>query len=117
MVCHTNEIPEVGDYALLDICGQGIFVVRTGNDEISGFHNVCQHRGSLLLAAPKGRVNCTIRYRNHAWCYGLNGALRSAPAARDVEGLDRSRYSLKRVPVEEVMHCVFVNMDLSASSL
>lgn len=81
MVCHTNEIPEVGDYVLLDICGQGIFVVRAGDDEISGFHNVCQHRGSLLLAAPKGRVNRTIRCRNHAWCYGLNGALRSAPAA------------------------------------
>ena len=117
MVCHKNEIPEIGDYVLLDICGQSIFVVRTAGDEIAGFHNVCQHRGTLLLQAPRGKVNRTIRCPNHAWCYGFDGTLRSAPAARDVEGFDRSKYSLKRVLIEEVMHCVFVNMDLNASSL
>lgn len=41
MVCHKNEIPEIGDYVLLDICGQSIFVVRTAENEISAFHNVC----------------------------------------------------------------------------
>lgn len=117
MACHGNEIPEVGDYVLLDICGQSIIVFRAAPNQINAFYNVCKHRGNPLVEKPHGKIGRMLRCPNHAWCFGLDGELRSAPCEDQVEGFDRSKFGLTPVRVEELSYCVFVNLDMEAQSL
>src|SRR6266545_2379758 len=45
---HDCEIPDAGDYFLLEVAQDSIIVMRGDGGEIRSFHNVCRHRGSLL---------------------------------------------------------------------
>src|SRR6478735_6114552 len=55
-----------------------VVVVRDG-DRLRAFVNVCRHRGHLV-AADRG-CKRTLQCPYHAWTYGLDGTLRSAPRA------------------------------------
>jgi nitrite reductase/ring-hydroxylating ferredoxin subunit len=54
-----------------------VVVVRDGDGELRGFLNVCRHRGSLVVPADGNAP--WLRCPYHAWTYGLDGTLRSAP--------------------------------------
>ena len=54
-----------------------VVVVRDGDGELRGFLNVCRHRGSLVVPADGNAPRLRCPY--HAWTYGLDGTLRSAP--------------------------------------
>jgi len=54
-----------------------VVVVRDGDGELRGFLNVCRHRGSVVVAADGNAPRLRCPY--HAWTYGLDGSLRSAP--------------------------------------
>ena len=43
---HASEIPNVGDYQLLEIGEDSIIVVHTEDGTIQAMHNVCRHRGA-----------------------------------------------------------------------
>ncbi len=48
-VCHTNDIPNPGDYRSIELLGETAFVVRDKDGRLRAFHNVCRHRASRLL--------------------------------------------------------------------
>ena len=74
--CH--DIPGRGDACPVKVAGVPILLLRDGNGEICAFHNVCRHRGAILLDAPcTSRKVLTCPY--HAWTYALDGKLRSRP--------------------------------------
>ena len=54
-----------------------VVVVRDGDGELRGFLNVCRHRGSVIVPADGNAPRLRCPY--HAWTYGLDGTLRSAP--------------------------------------
>ena len=56
---HLSQVPAPGDYVTLDICGQGLFVIRGRDGELRAFHNVCQHRAHPLLVG-EGRAEVII---------------------------------------------------------
>ena len=45
---HASEIPNTGDYQLLEIGEDSIIVVRTEDSDIKAMHNVCRHRGARV---------------------------------------------------------------------
>jgi phenylpropionate dioxygenase-like ring-hydroxylating dioxygenase large terminal subunit len=60
------------------LAGLPIVLVRQRDGSIRGFHNVCRHRGCLLVTEPQAaRPLLTCRF--HAWAYGLDGQLRCTP--------------------------------------
>lgn len=92
-----------------------VVVVRDG-DEIRAFVNVCRHRGHLV-AAGRGRRN-TLQCPYHAWTYGLDGCLRSAPRAREEQATFAfDELGLYPVGVEAHGPFVFVNPDRDAPPL
>jgi glycine betaine catabolism A len=74
---------------------------------LSGFANVCRHRGHELLpdggTAGRGAIVCPY----HGWSYRLDGALAAAPRMPD--GFVAPDHGLVEVPVETWQGWVFVN--------
>ncbi len=71
IACRLEEIPEPGDYATYDILDDSIVIVRRGPDAVAAYHNVCPHRGTLLVEG-KGSIReflCSF----HGWRFGLDG--------------------------------------------
>jgi len=92
-----------------------LLVVRTRDGDLRAFVNVCRHRGHVLCEADTRRE--TIQCPYHAWTYGLDGTLRSAPRAEREEAFDPDALSLVPVSVEAWGPFVFVNPDSSAAPL
>jgi len=44
-----EELAEPGDYLVLEVAGESLIVVRTGQGELAAHYNVCRHRGSWPL--------------------------------------------------------------------
>ncbi len=112
-----------GDYLTADVAGESILVVR-GKDgpdgPLAGFYNLCRHRGSRLVpvagaqpAADQERSGCaggSFRCPYHAWTYGLDGTLRSAPFLPDLRRY-RDRLGLHPVAVTTWGGFVFARLD------
>ena len=52
---HSSEIPEVGDYQILEIGEDAIIVVRVPDGSIKAMHNICRHRGARVCEGPFGQ--------------------------------------------------------------
>ena len=115
-VAHVSRLQSPGDYVVKDIGQQSVFVVRTADGELKGFHNVCQHRAHPLLNGQgqlSGRITCPY----HAWAYGLDGVLQFARGSENVAGFKCSEIRLQPVRIDTLCGFVFVNMDNDALSI
>ena len=92
-----------------------VVVARGRDGELRGFVNVCRHRGHLLCDGDARRE--TIQCPYHAWTYGLDGALRSAPRSDREPGFDRDALGLVPVSVDAWGPFVFANPDAGAEPL
>jgi choline monooxygenase len=80
-VGHAGRLPEPASYFACETGGMPVVVVRDGTDELRAFLNVCRHRGSELVTGEGRRETLQCPY--HAWTYGLDGRLRSAPRSEE----------------------------------
>ena len=49
LICHTSNIPNIGDYFTLNIFHERILVIKGNDNVIRAFHNVCSHRATKLI--------------------------------------------------------------------
>ena len=61
-----------------------VVVVSDGDVAERAFVNVCRHRGSVVADEAGNRKVLQCAY--HAWTYGLDGSLRSAPRSEELAG-------------------------------
>jgi nitrite reductase/ring-hydroxylating ferredoxin subunit len=90
-----------------------VVVVRDEAGEERAFVNVCRHRGSIVVEEAGSRKTLQCGY--HAWTYGLNGSLRSAPRSEELG--DRSDLSLVEIRLAGWGPFRFVNLDGEAPPL
>jgi len=110
-VGHASQVPGRGDYFLFEIAGESVIIVRDGEGRVNALLNVCRHRGSRICDAPAGRESrLTCKY--HGWTYGLDGSLKALGFAP--EGIDKSRYGLKRLQARVFQGLIFINFDPDA---
>ena len=117
----TSDIPEIGDAIPLTVAGVPIILVRDGDGSIKGFHNVCRHRGALVLTAPARHLN-QFACPYHAWAWTLGGDLRATPYFDGTKGAEDSpivwaENGLMPVRVGVSHPLIFVNLDGKAPSL
>jgi len=80
-----EELPDPGDYLVLDVAGESVLVVRTREGRLAAHYNVCRHRGSRLVPEGcKGSFAGGIRCPYHSWTYTLDGSFRTAPFRREL---------------------------------
>src|ERR671926_221065 len=44
-----EELPNTGDYLVLDVAGESVLLVRTRDGQLKAHYNVCRHRGCQLV--------------------------------------------------------------------
>ena len=79
-----SAIPGSGDAQPVRIAGVPIILMRGRDGDISGFQNVCPHRGSQILSEPcEGKSLLTCPY--HSWAFDTEGMLQNRPHFRGPE--------------------------------
>jgi glycine betaine catabolism A len=136
-VGRTERLAAAGDYLAADVAGESVIIVRGEDGGLRGFYNLCRHRGSRLVppedaeprAAPQaggtsaaghastdqlpwptGCFAGSIRCPYHAWTYGLDGSLRSAPFLPDLRAY-RAALALHPVEVDTWGGFVFARLE------
>jgi phenylpropionate dioxygenase-like ring-hydroxylating dioxygenase large terminal subunit len=85
-VAHAEQLPEAGDYLVLDALdrmGHPLFLVRGHDGRVRAFYNSCRHRGGPLVDQPSGSVQKNLVCKYHAWTYDLEGNLLGFPEAKN----------------------------------
>ncbi len=111
MACREDDIPNVGDTLVYDICDMSILVVRSAPEKIQAFWNVCLHRGRILREED---ANVTeLRCAFHGFCWNLNGSLKQVPCEWDFPHVEerKDEFQLPEVKVGLWGGFVFINMD------
>ena len=102
---HVSQLPEAGDFRVLNVAGESTIIVRGSDGELKAFANVCRHRGSLVCLEDHGRVD-RFACPYHGWTYDIDGRLF---AARDMpDDFDKEAHSLRTVSIGVVHGLVFV---------
>lgn len=107
------EIPEPGDYRLMDVGDTPVIVLRDGSGNVSALVNRCAHKGTVLLFEPFGNVK-ELMCVYHNWLYDLDGKLRSIPFAKGINGkggmpdsFRKEDHGLDRLRVEMISGLIF----------
>lgn len=112
-----EELTEPGDYVTATIGTAPIVVLRGDDGELAAFHNLCRHRGMVLLSGT-GNVAGTINCFYHQWRYSLDGRLCVVPQRREqFPDLRLEDWGLHRAAVAEWEGMVFANPDPDAAPL
>lgn len=119
-IAFGSELPEPGYAKPVDFMGLPLLAVRDKSGDINVFHNVCSHRGMLLVDEAQP-IKTVIRCRYHSWSYDLDGSLRATPHVggankHECAGFNRDSHGLKPVRSAVWMDVVFVNLSGDAPS-
>jgi len=116
VACRLEEIPKVGDFVTYEVADESLIVVRTTENLVKAYHNVCPHRGRQLTEGC-GRAS-QFRCRYHGWTFDLDG--------NNVLVQDREDYGdclkledlhLVEVKLDTWGGFVFINMDPACEPL
>lgn len=113
----SADIPSHGALFPVTLLDQPLLLARDG-DALRAFHNVCSHRGALLVdGAQRGRPRIVCPY--HGWTYKLDGSLAATPHVGGADHhicatLDQGLLSLRELRSAEWAGHVFVNVSGTA---
>ena len=84
IICRSSDLPGTGDHVVWEGQGETIVISRRRDGGVSGFHNVCQHRGARIVPkSGQGARRFTCRW--HSWSYDLQGTLVGVPDREDFD--------------------------------
>ena len=117
-VGRIEQLPRVGSYFTkeIDAARTSIVVVRSADQQVRAFYNMCRHRGNKLVWQdyPDEEVAGTCRQfqcKYHGWRYSLEGDLTFVQQEGEFFDLDKADYGLAPVRVETWEGFIFVNLD------
>lgn len=104
-----KDVIKNGDYICTSVGDNALFVIRDNHGELRAFHNICRHRGTVMLRG-KGNITNAIECGYHCWRYDLSGELRSIPQqAKQFSGIDKSKLSLYPAAVKVFKGMIFIH--------
>jgi phenylpropionate dioxygenase-like ring-hydroxylating dioxygenase large terminal subunit len=110
-----GELGERAGYLAGRVGDIPVVVTRDRDGVLRAFLNVCRHRGSVLATGAASRETLQCPY--HAWTYGLDGVLRTAPRSNREPGFDCEGIALRPASVGSWGPFLFANPDPEAEPL
>jgi len=117
-VGRVEQLPRVGSFFTknIEIVPASLVVVRGTDGEVRAFHNVCRHRGNLLVwdENPRAETSGVCRQfvcKYHGWRYGTDGSLRFIQQEDEFFDIDKDALELAPVHCDVWNGFVFVNLD------
>ena len=83
---HAGQVERPGDRFAVRAGHVPVAVVHGEDGEVRAFVNACRHRGAEVVRESGNRKTLQCHY--HAWTYGLDGSLLTAPRSEREAGLD-----------------------------
>jgi len=110
----TSDLPVNGFAKPVDFMGLPLAIMRNRDGEYKVFHNVCSHRGMILLT-EETEVEGMVRCPYHSWTYDLNGNLKGTPhiggvGVHKAEGFACEKHGLREVRSHVWGGMVFINL-------
>lgn len=110
----ASELPSNGFAKPVDFMGLPLAVMRNREGELKVFHNICSHRGMIMLR-EETEVEGMVRCPYHSWTYDLNGNLKGTPhiggvGVHTAEGFVCEKHGLKEVRSAVWNGIVFINL-------
>jgi len=108
----VEHAAQPGDFFTCSVGDVPVVVTRDAAGELHALLNVCRHRGSIVAQGSGNRATLQCPY--HAWTYELDGRLRAAPRAGEIDVDD---VALHVLAVATWGPFVFVNPDREPAPL
>ncbi len=110
----ASDLPQGGYAKPVDFMGLPLLILRGKDGAIRVFHNVCSHRGMILVDQEKP-VSGALRCQYHSWAYSLDGELKSTPhlggvGEQKAAGFEHCKHGLKEVRSTIWMDVIFINL-------
>jgi choline monooxygenase len=110
----AGDLPQQGYAKPVDFMGLPLVITRNKQNEIKVFHNVCSHRGTVLVK-DEISVQGVLRCPYHSWSYNLDGDLMGTPhiggvGEHKVEGFKHCDHGLKLIRSAVWMDIIFINL-------
>jgi Rieske 2Fe-2S family protein len=118
-VGHDYDLPNSGDYRTRKIPGlnYNILIVRDKENRIRAFHNVCRHRGNLLVCTEAGNSRQGFSCPYHGWTYNIDGSLRAQTDRSQFPPYGNEALGLREIRCEVRHTFIFLNFSNDAESL
>jgi choline monooxygenase len=117
VVAHVEQCARPHDFVTTRVGGAPIVLLRHSDGSLRAFHNVCRHRGMVMLQGS-GHALDEIECSYHGWRYDLEGVLSVVPQRRaQFPDLDIGACGLLPASVAEWEGMVFVNPNPAALPL
>ena len=94
--------------------GTPLLITRDGEGKAHVFHNVCQHRGTRLIAGSEIACASRLVCPYHAWTYKTDGTLIAMPRPETFPGLNKGDYGLKELPSCEAGGVIWFSFNAEA---
>ena len=107
---HTCDVPQIGDYLTLNAFGERIIIIRGQDQRLRAFHNLCRHRGSVLLKEKRGSCVRALVCPFHGWSYHLDGSLRTPAKSHTFPPLDWHQHGLVAIELETWQGFIFIRI-------
>jgi Rieske 2Fe-2S family protein len=111
LACREEEIPDVGDFKLIQVEDESIILVKDKDNQVRANFNVCSHRGTQLCTEEKGNFQSkSIRCPYHSWTYALDGKLLAAPQMSESDKFTKDACSLPQAHVHVWEGFIFISL-------
>ncbi len=114
-VGQTSDVAEPRSFRATRIADVPVLLVRDEEATLRAFLNVCRHRGSIVCEGAGARSTLQCPY--HAWTYGLDGRLLSAPRSDREGGIEREELGLVELRLDTWGPFAFVSPDPDVAPL
>ena len=105
----ASSLPNIGDAKPIDLLGIPILIVRTKNNQIKVFHNICSHRGVKLVREP-GKIKNLIRCPYHSWSYDLEGQLKATPHIGGMNIHQSPKFQKSKSNLKEIRSYIWLDL-------
>lgn len=117
-----EDLTEVGSYITYEVLDDSVIIIRTAEDTLQAYHNVCPHRGRRLVDIPKGERNGSGKRNQficgfHGWRFNIDGENTHIPHQEDWQGAIESCSSLAKVNLDTWGGWVWINLNPDCESL
>lgn len=116
-VGRESSLEEQGSFFVHSQEQERIIIVRAADGRPRAFFDLCRHRGTRLCSGDTGKFEKYITCPYHAWSYGLDGELISAPNMKETEGFRKEDYPLKAAACSTFLGGIFINLAEDPSDL
>jgi glycine betaine catabolism A len=118
-VGHDYDLPNPGDYKTRKIPGlnYNVLIVRDKENKVRAFHNVCRHRGNLLVCKEAGSSRHGFTCGYHGWTYNIDGSLRAVTDRSQFPPNMSNALGLVEIPCEVRHTFIFLNFGKDPESL